>query len=251
MRRMSDNDDDDDDNAHDGIMIIVSRQQASKIQSHSLRIGNIDVKAVSNVRNLGVQFDSEMSMAAHINATCRAVYFQIRNISSIRKSLSDKVTASIIHSYVMSRLDYGNGLLFNVTSIQLAKLQRAQNAAARVLSKTSKFSHISPILKQLHWLPVRERVKFKILLLTWKAVNGCAPQYLVNLISEYVPRRNLRSSGSGMLASQIIRSSVGEKAFAVCAPTLWNALPSRVRNVKTLDAFKTGLKTFLFSFVYD
>ena len=80
-----------------------------------------------------------------------------------------------------------------------------QNAAARILSKTSKFTHIMPVLKQLHWLPVVERIKFKILLLTWKIVHGFAPHYFDDLISEYVPSRNLRSSGTGMLTPRRVK----------------------------------------------
>ena len=113
--------------------------------------------------------------------------------------MSKKVTASIIHSYVPSRLDYRHALLINANSYQIGKLQRVQNAAARILSKTSKFTHITPVLKQPHWLPVVERIKFKIWVLTGNIVHGFAPHYFNDLISEYVPSRNLRSSGTGML----------------------------------------------------
>ena len=232
-------------------LIIASRHQMSKIQCHSLHIGNSVINAKPSVRNLGVQFDSEMSMSAHVNLTCRNLFFQIRNINSVRKSMSEKVTASIIHSYILSRLDYGNALLINANSDQIVKLQRVQNAAARILSKTSKFTHITPVLKQLHWLPVVERIKFKILLLTWKIINGLAPHYFDDLISEYVPSRSLRSSGTGMLTPRRVKCSFGEKAFATCAPVLWNALPSNVRNAKSLESFKSGLKTHLFSSYFN
>ena len=161
--------------------------------------------------------------------------------------MSKKVTSSVVHSYIVSRLDYGNALLFNANSDQILKLQRVQNAAARVISKTSKFTHITPILKGLHWLPVKERIKFKILMLTWKIVNGFSPSYLRQLISDYVPSRNLRSSGTGMLTTRRVKCSFGEKAFAVNAPLLWNALPSNIRNAGSLHSFKRGLKTHLFS----
>ena len=138
----------------------------------------------------------------------------------------------------------------------LSLIQRVQNAAARILSKTSKFTHITPVLKQLHWLPVVERIKFKILLLTWKIIHGFAPHYFDDLISEYVPSRSLRSSGTGMLTPRRVKCSFGEKAFAgfatcVCAPVLWNALPSNVRNAKSLESFKSGLKTHLFSLYFN
>ena len=121
-----------------------------------------------------------------------------------------------------------------------------QNAAARVLSKSSKYTHITPVLNDLHWLPVVERIKFKILLLTWKIVNGFAPGYLDELISDYVPTRNLRSSGTGMLTPRRVKSSFGDRAFAASAPLLWNALPLHVRNVNSVESFKSSLKTHLF-----
>ena len=100
--------------------------------------------------------------------------------------------------------------------------------------------------KFLHWLLVVERIKFKILLLTWKIVHGFAPHYFDDLISEYVPSKNLKSSGTGMLTPRRFKCSFGEKAFATSAPVLWNALPSNVHNTKSLESFKSGLKTYLF-----
>ena len=206
-------------------LIIASRHQMSKIQCHSLHIGNYVINAKPSVRNLGVQFDSEMSMSAHVNLTCRNLFFQIRNINSVRKSMSEKITASIIHPYILSRLDYGNALLINTNSDQIVKLQRVQNAAARILSKTSKFTHnAAPVLKQLHWLPVVERIKFKILLLTWKIIHAFAPHYFDDLISEYVPSKSLRSSRTGMLTPRRVKCSFGEKTLILLHVLLFSGM---------------------------
>ena len=162
-----------------------------------------------------------------------------------------QTVAMIIHAFVMSRIDYGNSLLFNISSYQLAKLQRAQNSAARILSKTRKRDHITPILEGLHWLHIRERIEYKILLLTWKALHGFAPSYIENLISEYTPSRSLRSSGMNLLVAQRTRSSFGDRAFTAAAPYLWNQLPAQIRSIPTLISFKSNLKTFLFSKAYN
>ena len=132
-----------------------------------------------------------MSMSAHVNLTwhCRNLFFKIRNIDSVRKSMSEIVTASIIHSYIISHLDYGNALLINANSDQIVKVQRVQNAAARILSKTTNFTHITPVQKQIHWLPVVERIKFKILLLTWKIVHGLLLTILMIWSGMLTPRR--------------------------------------------------------------
>ena len=96
-----------------------------------------------------------------------------------------------------------------------------------------------------------ERIKFKILLLTWKIVHGFAPHYFDDMILKYVPSRNLRSTGTGMLTPRRVKCLFGEKAFATSAPVLWNALPSNVRNAESLESFKSGLKTNLFSSYFD
>ena len=161
-------------------LIISSKYQKVNLQCQSICIGDLEVLASRTVRNLGVLFDFNMTMNEFVQKTCQSVYFHLRSISSIRKILSDKTVAMIIHAFVMSRIDYGNSLLLNISSYQLAKLQRAQNSAARMLSKTRKRDHITPILEGLHWLPIRERIECKILLLTWKALHGFAPSYIEN-----------------------------------------------------------------------
>ena len=145
----------------------------------------------------------------------------------------------------------GNSLLKGITERSLRKLQLAQNAAARILTKTRKFDHITPILKDLHWLPVRERINFKLLLLTWKALNGTAPSYISNLLVPYQPIRILRSSDKNLLAVPRTSSTLGDRAFSVAAPTLWNSLPLQIRCCESLQLFKNLLKTHLYNKVYN
>ena len=120
-----------------------------------------------------------------------------------------------------------------------------------MFSKTRKFYHITPVLKDLHWLPVRERINFKILLLTWKALNGIAPIYISDLLVHYQPNRTLRSSNKHLLAVPRTSSSLGDRAFSVTAPNLWNALPSNIRCCENLISFKNLLKTHLYNKVYN
>ena len=103
-------------------------------------------------------------------------------------------TSDTLYATVTSRLDYCNSLLYGAKQSHIDRLQCCQNNAARIISKRRKFDHISPVLRELHWLPMEHRISYKILLLTYKALNGHAPQYLAALISKYVPPRPLRSS---------------------------------------------------------
>ncbi|MCJ8744369.1 hypothetical protein PDJAM_G00117870, partial [Pangasius djambal] len=129
-------------------------------------------------------------------------------------------------------------------------LQIVQNAAARVLTRTRKYEHITPVLSTLHWLPVRFRIDFKILLLTYKALNGLAPQYLSDMLVLYVPPRLLRSKDAGCLSVPRI-AKTGGRAFSYQAPKLWNSLPVNVREADTVSVFKSRLKTYLFSLAFS
>ncbi len=143
-----------------------------------------------------------------------------------------------------SRLDYCNALLGGCSARLINKLQMVQNAAARVLTRTRKYDHISPVLSTLHWLPTKHRIDFKILLITYKALNGLAIQYSL-------PSRPLRSQNSGhLIIPRISKSTAGGRSFSYLAPKLWNNLPNTVREADTLCQFKSRLKTHLFNLVY-
>ncbi len=147
-----------------------------------------------------------------------------------------------------SRLDYCNALLDGCPASSINKLQIVQNAAARVLTRSRKYDHITLILQSLHWLPIKFRISYKILLLAYKALNDLAPVYLTNLLSRYNPTRSLRSQISGLLVvPRIAKSTKGGRTFSYLAPKLWNSLPDDVRGSDTLSLFKSRLKTHLFS----
>ncbi len=154
----------------------------------------------------------------------------------------------LVHAFMTSRLDYCNALLGGCPASSINKLQVVQNAAARVLTRSRKYDHITPTLQSLHWLPIKYRIRYKILLLAYKALNGLAPAYLTSLPSRYNPSRSLRSQISGLLVvPRIAKSTKGGRAFSYLAPKLWNSLPDNVRGSDTLSLFKSRLKTHLFS----
>ena len=147
-----------------------------------------------------------------------------------------------------ARLDYCNGVLYGLPDKALNSLQYVHNSAARVLTRTKPWEHITPILARLHWLPVKSRITYKVLLLTYKSHHGLAPQYLSDLLHQPATRRRLRSTGTGRLAKpRTDLKTFGDRAFSMAAPTLWNSLPKDIRDSPTLDIFKTALKTHLFS----
>ena len=131
-------------------------------------------------------------------------------------------------------------------------LQRVQNCAARVIKCASKYDRITPILNELHWLPIKYRIDYKVLLMTYKAVNGLAPPYINELLSSYTPSRSLRSGSENLLKPRKFHcKSFGGRCFEVVAPGLWNNLPSDMRHVTSLNIFKKKLKTYLFGLAFN
>ena len=152
-----------------------------------------------------------------------------------------------MNSLVTSRLDCCNTLLSGIPKTILNKLQNVQNTTARVVTRTSRYCHITPILKELHWLPVQYRVRYKILTHTYKALQDQFRVYIKALLHVYKPRRELRSHNSSHIL-KVPRSrtvSYGDRSFAIIAPKLWNALPPEVRECSTLFAFKKSLNPYL------
>ena len=165
--------------------------------------------------------DSKLTFNAHVTALCKACYFHLRSLRHIRRSLTDDMAKSIAVALVQSRLDYCNSLLFGVSQFNL---QRVQNLAAR-LALNDWRSPILHLFVKLHWLPIHSRIKFKISSLTFKLLSDNQPANLRSLLTPYAPPRLLRSSDKCLLTQPRTSTSIGKRAFNVCAPAVWNSIP--------------------------
>ena len=228
-------------------IMISSPYNAKEINGLKIKIGDETISTSKSVRNLGVVFDCIFNMENHITSVCQSCYFHLRNIGTIRPYLNNEIAAQIIHSFVTSKLDYCNSLLYGLTEKSLSRLKKIQNTAVRIITRYNTRDHINPHLKTLHWLPVHLRIDFKILLTTFKILNDLAPSYLCELLKYKTTPRCLRSESKHELDVPRTRTtSYGDRAFSVIAPILWNKLPDDIRLETDLSTFKTKLKTHLF-----
>jgi hypothetical protein len=141
--------------------------------------------------------------------------------------------------------------LHGAPAASIDKLQRAQNALARVLTQSSRRTSAKPLLRQLHWLPVRQRITYKLAVITFKAMKSSSPPYLSSLLQPYVATRFLRSCAAPRLVVQRSRTDIGKRAFHVAAPLVWNSLPDHLRLIDNLTSFKRMLKSELFIAAFD
>ena len=126
-----------------------------------------------------------------------------------------------------------------------------QNFAARVVTQTGRREHITPVLYELHWLPVRSRITYKVLLLTYKALHGLAPAYIGEMVTPYQPARPLRSANKALLADPNTKLKTwGDRTFQHAAAVEWKALPETLRKAPSLTVFKKNLKTHLFCIAF-
>ena len=193
------------------------------------------------------------TMKAHVARVARTCFYHLRRLRSIRRSLGRDVTARLVSALVISRLDYCNSVLAHLPASTLAPLQRVINAAARMVVDLGPCDHVTPALYELRWLPIAERIKFKLCLLVHHSINGRAPSYLTELVTSVanVPgRASLRSAGRHDLVVPRSRLVSSERAFSVAAPKAWNSLPVDIRLITDTKLFKKKLKTYLFNLAY-
>ena len=189
--------------------------------------------------DIGFIFDSDMSFSDQINSLSKSCHFHIRDIRRIRHLLPLSAATALANSLVSSKLDYCNSLYSGISQANLNKLQRIQNSLARVITNTSKYQHITPTLKKLHWLPIKQRIEYKLCLLTYKTLTNQQPTYLYNSLSFPSHSVSTRSSDSLVLSIPYVRSSLGKRAFSVIGPRLWNSLPPDTRNSNSLPVFRS------------
>ena len=169
-------------------LLVGTPQQRTKVTNSSVHFRNLVLTPTDTARNLGVIFDSGLDFKSHISGICKSSFFHIRRLRQVRSSLNRDAAIILANSIIHSRLDYCNSLFYGLPEISIIKLQRVQNSLARVVCKASRSqSHSSDLLRSLHWLPVAQRIKYKIAVLSYKTIHFNKPSYLADLIKPYHP----------------------------------------------------------------
>ena len=209
---------------HNGLKLNQDKTELLVISSKYRFMPNLDfvqvgverIEPTSTVRTLGVVMDQFFKADYHITAICKTSQYHLRNIARVRKYLDEASTETLLHTFVSSKLDNCNALIHELPKYQLNRLQLVLNTAARVVTCTRKYDHITPVLIKLHWLPVYYRVLLKVLLLVFKALNGLAPRYVSDLLNKRVSVRSLRSNTQELLNIPWSRTKTyGDRAFSV------------------------------------
>lgn len=228
-----------------------SSRRLHQIPTDPVRIADAYIQPVASVRDLGVQLDNDVSMTSHVRLVSSSCYAALRHIRSVKSVLPRHALLTLVQALVVNRIDYCNSMLVGLPTRLLDRLQAVLNSAARLICSARRNDHITPILRELHWLRIPERITFKICTLTYRCLEGSAPPYLSELLQRttaVAARRRLRSASTAEFIVPVSRrSTLGDRSFSVAGPRAWNSLPAHIRNSPSLTVFRRELKAFLFS----
>ena len=206
-------------------------------------VGKASIPFTRLVKPLGVTFDAALSFDQHASTVVRSCFFHVRSLSEDRSYLPRKAANSIALSLVLPKLDYCNSLLASLPLTQSKCLQAAQNAAAKTVTKCKENNHITPILRQLHWLLVHDRIPHRLLSATHFSVHRNAPLYLF-----YTPSHPLRSASRSLLDTPRPRDSKTKRSVSKPSGMLLPlSVPGSIRESDFIQSFKTCLKAHSFS----
>ena len=220
-------------------------------------INAVDAETISApaelVRNLGVFLDPELSLTGHVSKTVRACNLSLLNLWKIGNKLSLDLKVKLVNTLIHSRLDYCNGLLAGASAKDLGRLQKVQNAATRFIIGRRSIRSTSDYRKQLHFLPVANRIQYKLCLLTYKCLNGLSPKYMSDLVQcrKQKTKHLRRDADKSYLERKYTRYCSSKGAFSVAAPAVWNDLPQMLRENPSLLSFKANLKTHFFKKAFN
>jgi len=226
-------------------------QQLNKCITNSMTVNGIEVISNEVITYLGALLDKLLTFKQHISKKCQVAAYNLYNISKIRKYLEPETCRTLMQSLVTSHLDYANGILANLPDESLKPMERIQSMAAKITLGRSKYDSRTQALKDLHWLPIKQRIHYKICLMVHKCMNNEAPKYLQDLLRKNTkPGFDMLLRNADDLKVPGTNNTLGDRAFSVIGPKWYNELPDDLRNMKNTNTFKKNLKTHLFKVAF-
>ena len=222
-----------------------SKSQLKKCVTKGININDVYIQESNGMKYLGVWLDAELSFDKHISEKCRIAMYNLHRLRVLRSYLDRKSLEQLVHSLVISQLDYCSTLFYGIPKSSVKKLQRVQNFAAKLILNRRKYDSATECLKELHWLPFNSRILFRLLCMSYKCVNGLAPNYLTTFFNVKKTKYALRSTTTYHVPPTQ-RKSFGDRAFSVGGPKEWNNLPPEIKTSSNFCTFKKKLKTHLF-----
>ena len=219
--------------------------QLGKCVTSTIDINGEDIARSEVTKYLGAHLDSALNFKNHVKTKCKAAMFNLQRIRAARKYLTRPACNKLMVSLVISHLDYANGLLGGLPKSTIDQLQRVQNIAAKIVLGKGRYDSSTRCLGELHWLPIKYRIEFKIITLVYKSLHGLAPPYLSSLLTRKIQcREGLRSNdrNSQLEIPHTTRKTFAARAFSVLGPELWNQLPMDIQHIKSYTTFKKPLK---------
>ena len=223
--------------------------KVASLQDFTISVGGSSICCSQTARNLWVNFDSVMNLESHIDHVCKIAYMNLCNIRQIRNVLTDQSAAQLIHVLISSRIDYCNSILYGMSDSVISDLQHIQNTATRILAKCGhSFFHSKIILNKLHWLPIKQRIVYKILITTHKVYHSIAPKYICDFFTLREYKRELSTNDQMNLVVPLVkRKHFGERSFSYAAPREWNKLKLSIRKSEVWNLLRKKLKPIFLS----
>ena len=236
-------------------MIIGSKHQTDKYSDFkNISVSGEDVELSSSLKDLGFIVDKNLTCKEQIKKTINTANHSLRNIAFIKKYLDEDSMKKLVHNLIVGRLDYCNALYYDLPACDLRKLQMVLKRSARLITGITRRERITPILIDLHWLPVKARIEFKICVLTFNAISTGKPKYFKKMLENPNVRSDVRIGhvrDHHRLYEPRYNKNIGKRSFKNCAPRLYNRLPSEIKDAKSTVVFRKKLKTYLFEKCYN
>ena len=224
------------------------RNQLDKCNASHVTVLGRTIPRSPSVKYLGVKLDKNLNLKEHILTKCKTAIANFVRIRNIRKYLTMDACSTLVLGLCISHLDYANALYYGLPDKTILHLQTVQSMRAKLTLRKSKYDSTTEALSQLHWLPIRHRINFKITTITHKCIHGTAPQYLKDLLTPVSNPRSLRFSNdrTKLIIPFTRRKTFAARSFSIAAPTIWNQLPMSLQETANFELFKRQLKTHLY-----